>query len=192
MLHASGLPKTLWGEALLHIVWVKNGSATRALDGKTPYEMLYGKKPHLGDLPVWGAKCWILDRTGSKLDDRAKEGHWVGYNSELTAHRIYLPIRKAVIAERNVTFQKEDGMVSSRLEGENVTGENSYQLKPTKSVNENTPPVTATAPSNQSLSDHLGPNLETPPDRALRHSSCQRTESLYIQMLQSGVGTHNG
>ena len=180
MLHASGLPKTLWGEALLHVVWVKNRSATQALDGKTPYEMLYGKKPHLGDLLVWGAKCWILDRMGLKLDDRAKEGHWVGYDSESTAHRIYLPIRKAVIVECNVTFQKEDGMVSSRLEGENVTGENSDQLKPTKSVNENAPPVTATAPSNQSPSDHLGPNFKTPPDGALRRSSCQCTESPYI------------
>ena len=154
--------------------------------------MLYGKKPHLGDLLVWGAKCWILDHTGLKLDDRAKEGHWVGYDSESTMHRIYLPIQKAIVVERNVTFQKEDGMVSSRLEGENVTGENSDQLKPTKSVNENAPPVTATAPSNQSLSDHLGPNFETPPDGALRCSSRQCTESPYIRMLRSGVGTHNG
>ena len=75
--------------------------------------MLYGKKPHLRDLLVWGTKCWILDHTGLKLDNCAKEGHWVGYDSELTAYRIYLPIRKAVIVERNVAFQKEDGMVSS-------------------------------------------------------------------------------
>ena len=83
-------------------------------------------------------------------------------------------------------------MVSSRLEGENVTGENSDQLKSTKSVNENAPPVTATAPSNQSPSDHLGPNFETPPNGALRHSSRQCTESPYNQMLRSRVGTHNG
>ena len=83
-------------------------------------------------------------------------------------------------------------MVSSRLKGENITGENSDQLKPTKSVNENAPPVTATAPSNQSPSNHLGPNFETPPDGALRRSSRQRTESPYIQMLQSRVGTHDG
>ena len=91
ILHVSRLLKTLWEEALLHVVWVKNRSATQALDSKTPYEMLYAKKPHLGDLPVWGAKCWILDRTRSKLDDHAKEGYWVSYNSESTAHQIYLP-----------------------------------------------------------------------------------------------------
>jgi len=78
VLHVSRLPKTLWGEALLHVVWVKNRSATRALDGKTPYEMLYGKKPHLGDLPVWGSKCWVLDHSGSKLDDRCKTTNLFG------------------------------------------------------------------------------------------------------------------
>ena len=61
ILHASELPKNLWGEALLHVVWVKNRSASRSLDRKTPYEMLYGKKPDLGSLLTWGTKCWVLD-----------------------------------------------------------------------------------------------------------------------------------
>ena len=91
ILYTSRLPKYLWGEVLLHVVWVKNRSATRALDRKTPYEMLYGKKPDLGNLPSWGVKCWVLDRTGLKLDDRVKEGHWIGFNTESTAHLIYLP-----------------------------------------------------------------------------------------------------
>ena len=34
--HGSGLPKSLWGEALRHAVWLKNRTGTRALDGKTP------------------------------------------------------------------------------------------------------------------------------------------------------------
>ena len=104
ILHASELPKNLWGEVLLHVVWVKNRSATRALDGKTPYKMLYGRKPNLSGLPSWGVKCWILDHSGLKLDDHAKEGHWVGFNAESTVHRIYLPDQHAVVVERNVTF----------------------------------------------------------------------------------------
>ena len=130
--------------------------------------MLYGKKPHLGDLPVWGAKCWILDHTGSKLDDRTKDGYWVGYDSESTAHRIYLPTRKAVVVERNVTFQKDDDMVSSRLEGESITTENSNQFKPIKPMNAPAPipmvTVTKSPPSDKlKPPDHLGPNFENPP-----------------------------
>ncbi len=35
--HGSGLPKSLWGEALRHAVWLKNRTGTRALDGKRPF-----------------------------------------------------------------------------------------------------------------------------------------------------------
>ncbi len=42
MLHTSGLPKNLWGEALKHTVWLKNRTSTRALNGKTLYKMLHG------------------------------------------------------------------------------------------------------------------------------------------------------
>jgi transposase InsO family protein len=38
ILHASQLPKFLWGEAVKHAVYLKNRTSTKALDGKTPYE----------------------------------------------------------------------------------------------------------------------------------------------------------
>ena len=48
--HSSGLPKSLWGEALQHTTWLKNQTATCALDGKTPFEALYGQLPDLSAL----------------------------------------------------------------------------------------------------------------------------------------------
>src|SRR3979490_1882725 len=50
----AGLPKFLWTEALQHATWIKSRLATQALDGKTPYEMLYGEKHNLAGLPQWG------------------------------------------------------------------------------------------------------------------------------------------
>jgi hypothetical protein len=47
LLHSSGLPKTLWGEAAHHVVWLLNRISTKAVDGKTPYEAIFGKKPDL-------------------------------------------------------------------------------------------------------------------------------------------------
>jgi hypothetical protein len=38
LIHKSGLLKTLWGKALVHATWLKNETATRALDDKTPFE----------------------------------------------------------------------------------------------------------------------------------------------------------
>ena len=48
--HGSGLPKSLWGEALRHAVWLKNRTATRALDGKEAFEALYSRPPGLSTL----------------------------------------------------------------------------------------------------------------------------------------------
>ena len=54
MMHASSMLKSLWGEAVMHATWVKNHTSTRRLSKKTPYEMLYQKKPNLENVPVWG------------------------------------------------------------------------------------------------------------------------------------------
>jgi len=47
LLHASGLPRFLWGEAVCHVVWLMNRTSTKAVNGKTPYEAAFGKKPDL-------------------------------------------------------------------------------------------------------------------------------------------------
>ena len=71
MLHVSGLPKNLWGEAIMHATWLKNRLSTRRLGTKMPYEALYQKKPNLLNIPVWGCCVKVHDNTGSKLDVRA-------------------------------------------------------------------------------------------------------------------------
>ena len=42
LLHASGQPKFLWGEAACHVVWLKNRMPTKVLDGLTPFEVAFG------------------------------------------------------------------------------------------------------------------------------------------------------
>ena len=48
MLEATGLPSTLWGEAVLTAAYLWNCTESAALPpGKTPYEMVNNKKPDL-------------------------------------------------------------------------------------------------------------------------------------------------
>lgn len=113
LLHQSDLPKTLWAEALQHATWLKNRLPTRALGGRTPFEALYGKKPDLAGLPEWGAPIWCHSATGSKLDARAKDAIWVGYDKDSThAHRVYWPGRRTVSVERDIKFQELDTQVT--------------------------------------------------------------------------------
>ncbi len=72
--HMSGLPKTLWGEGLRHATWLKNRTATCALDGKTPFEVLFGTPPNLSGLHLWGCPTWVHDAIGLKLDVQVQQG----------------------------------------------------------------------------------------------------------------------
>ena len=106
ILHHSELPKSLWGEAVMFAVWLKNRTSTRALgNNTTPYEKLYGKKPNLAGVPEWGQRVWVHYDKGSKLDARAVECRWVGYDRDSThAHRVYWPDKHRVSVERNIKF----------------------------------------------------------------------------------------
>ena len=105
MMHGAELPKNLWGEAINHAVWLKNRTSTRVLGNVTPFERLYGDKPNLGGVPEWGQRVWVHNDSNTKLDARANEARWVGYDSESThAHRIYWPGRNSISVERNIKF----------------------------------------------------------------------------------------
>ena len=66
--HLSWLPKSLWGEALGHVTWLKNQTAMHTLDGKMPFEALYSRPPDLLALQTWGTTVWVHHADGSKLD----------------------------------------------------------------------------------------------------------------------------
>ena len=112
MLHASSLPKSLWGKAMMHVTWLKNCSSTRRLGNKTPYEVLYSKKPNLEKIPIWGCQVKVHDTTGSKLDMCAQDGHWVSFDPELDGHRIYFADHGNVGVEWSVIFTRQDETVT--------------------------------------------------------------------------------
>ncbi|KAI5821827.1 hypothetical protein K523DRAFT_191916, partial [Schizophyllum commune Tattone D] len=110
----------LWNEAVRHACWLKNHTSTRALGGKTPYEVRFGRKPNLAHLPEWGTKIFVHHKPKSKLALRARVGYWVGFGEDEGAldqsqgHRVYWKDTKAVTMERSVTFSPAE----LRSEGE--------------------------------------------------------------------------
>src|SRR5882724_9737193 len=112
MLHSAQLPKYLWGEALMHAVWLKNRTSTKALADSTPLESLTSIKPDMSSLQEWGRRILVHDSTNSKLDGRAKVGKWVGYDTENRASRIYWPDKRSVSVERNIKFDLDHVLVT--------------------------------------------------------------------------------
>jgi len=121
LLHESRLPKFLWGEALQHVVYLKNHTWTKSLPDSTPHKSLTGKKPDLSNIHPWGTQVWVHDTSSSKLDSRAKEGRWIGFDQESKCHRIYWPEKRSVTVERSVTFIPEE--VDVRIGNAPVEGE---------------------------------------------------------------------
>ncbi|CAA7264972.1 unnamed protein product [Cyclocybe aegerita] len=117
LLHSSGLPKFLWGEAARHVIWLLNRTSMKVVDGKTPYEAAFGKKPDLREVREWGEKVWVRVEGGNELGGWVREGRWMGLDEKSKGVRVYWPDKRTVMVERNVYFDKTASSVS-RLEGE--------------------------------------------------------------------------
>jgi len=74
ILHASNLPKFLWGEAARHVVWLMNRMITKAVDSMTLYKAVFGRKPDLQNVCEWGEKVWVQIEGGDKLSGRVRGG----------------------------------------------------------------------------------------------------------------------
>ncbi|KIJ29519.1 hypothetical protein M422DRAFT_144074, partial [Sphaerobolus stellatus SS14] len=74
LLHSSGLPKFLWGEAARHVVWLMNRTSTLSVEGMTPFEAVFGAKPDLSNIREWGERVYIRTEGGNKLGGQVREG----------------------------------------------------------------------------------------------------------------------
>ncbi|CAM8907787.1 unnamed protein product [Rhodiola kirilowii] len=60
--------------------------------GKTPYELLRGRKPNIFHLKVFGCRCFVHNNDKEKLgkfDARSDEGVFIGYSSHSKAFKVY-------------------------------------------------------------------------------------------------------
>ena len=83
LLHVSGLLKFLWGEAAHYIIWLKNRTPTKVLDGLTLYEVTFGWKPDLSQVHEWGSKVYVKTKWKNKLEGQVNKVRWMGINDKL-------------------------------------------------------------------------------------------------------------
>ena len=84
------LPKRLWGELASTAVFLKNRIPHCALGSDTPYYRMFGENADLSFLRVIGSRAFVHEEGHrDKLDQRAREGVLVGYNSDSPTYRIF-------------------------------------------------------------------------------------------------------
>ena len=59
MLISSGLPQSMWGEAVLSANYLLN-KVLRKIETKTPYELWFRRKPSYKNLKVWGCLAKVM------------------------------------------------------------------------------------------------------------------------------------
>ena len=98
----------LWGEAVNHAVYVQNRLSKKALKESTPYEMWIGRKPHAGQIRVFGclAHMKIVKNHLMMLDDRSKKVVYLGTEKGSKAHRLLDPDTGSVYVSRDVVFEE--------------------------------------------------------------------------------------
>ncbi|GJY15025.1 retrovirus-related pol polyprotein from transposon TNT 1-94, partial [Tanacetum coccineum] len=90
MLNEQSLPQKFWCNAVDTLTYILNRILIRAIIGKTPYELLRGRKPTLDYVRVFGSKCFILNTKDylTKFDPKSYEGVSLGYSQNSKAYII--------------------------------------------------------------------------------------------------------
>ena len=148
-----------------HTTWLQNQTPAHVLDGKTPYEMIHKKKPHLGGIQEFGVAAYVKDLKAGKIDVQAQVGRFVGYDMESKGYRIYWPGKRSITVKCNVVFNEKDihttdGSVtfSSRVQSEGEK-EKVIQHPENATQDQEKDPVNDEQPEKQESEDEINPSM---------------------------------
>ena len=132
LLNHSGLPKIMWGAAILHATRIKHLVVRRG-EEKYPAELMRRIKPTLSisKLSIFGCTAFMRkrDRDVSKLEPKALEGKFVGYTEGDRRYLVYVPNTRKVVAVRDVIIKESEvGSIPDNTETPDLLDEGSQQL----------------------------------------------------------------
>ncbi|GJS02575.1 retrovirus-related pol polyprotein from transposon TNT 1-94 [Tanacetum coccineum] len=129
MLNEQSLPQKFWCNVVDTSTYILNRILIRVILGKTPYELLRGRKPTLDYFRVFGSKCFILNTRDYliKFNPKSYEGVFLGYSQNSKAYIILNKHTRKVEESLNVTFDetpppsKTSPLVDDDLDEEEAT-----------------------------------------------------------------------
>jgi hypothetical protein len=140
--YIKNIPDICWfGMVLVHRPRTNNVLAMYWVSTSPFAPSVYGVRPEIWGIHLWGSQGRVRSLTTGKLDLRGREGRFVGYNAESKGCRVYWTDSRTIGVERNLIF--EDRPMDNEL-----------VFLPKPSVTKNRPRVTPTIrpPSNEPTS----------------------------------------
>jgi hypothetical protein len=97
LLYGSGLPAKYWSAALQHSVYLHN-RLVHSAKRKTPFEGLFGVKPEIGHLKLFGSRVCVKQsgKRRAKLDCHDFKGIFLGYTAT-DQNIIYLDLDSGIV-----------------------------------------------------------------------------------------------
>ncbi|KAJ0555649.1 putative RNA-directed DNA polymerase [Helianthus annuus] len=105
LLFQGNVPLKFWSDCILTAVYLINRTPSSVLNGRTPYEFIYGFKPSLDHLRVFGSLCFstVLNNT-DKFSSHANKCVFIGYSDEKKGYKLWNLDQKHVFYSRDVRF----------------------------------------------------------------------------------------
>ena len=87
---ACSTPLHLWDEFILTALYLSTLTASKVLEGHTPYELWFSNPPSLSHLREIGCRTYVfIQGTNPKIAAKSVEGTLIGYASNAKAYRIW-------------------------------------------------------------------------------------------------------
>ncbi|GJU01580.1 retrovirus-related pol polyprotein from transposon TNT 1-94 [Tanacetum coccineum] len=140
LLNEQSIPQQFWCNAVDTSTYIINKISIRHILGKTPYELLRGRKPNLNYFKVFGSKCFILNTKDylTKFDPKSYEGVFLGYSQNSKAYIILNKHTMKVEESLKVTFDETPPpSKTSPLEDDDLVEEEAIEVSKTRPLGNN-------------------------------------------------------
>jgi hypothetical protein len=115
LLFSMNVPRYLWGEATKTAIYLINRMPLRAVEFRTPLEILTGKNAFKVPPKTFGCVYFVHNTTPgvSKLDVRGHKCVFVGYLRGKKGYKCFDPMKKRIYESMDVTFRESEPYFSS-------------------------------------------------------------------------------